>query len=68
MLIRPSEEMSGCCGGRSIPQGYTLWQYNGAKWEMKKDMSAPGARPSSPPKIPGAFAGQIRATPSVVTA
>lgn len=55
-----------CCGGRNIPMGYSLWEFSGASWTLKKDVSRPGARPSAPPKVPGLFAGQIRATPSVL--
>ena len=61
-------QMNICCFGRSVPVGYSLWQYDGAAWRLKKDASLPGARPSAPPKVPGLFPGQIRATPSVVAA
>lgn len=61
-------EMNLCCKGRNIPMGYSLWEYTGLTWKLKKDASLPGARPSAAPKVPGLFAGQIRATPSVVAA
>ncbi len=65
---QPDFQMSLCCFGRGVPAGYALWQYDGADWRLKKDASLPGARPSAPPKVAGLFAGQIRATPSVVAA
>lgn len=46
--------------------GYSLWEYTGAAWKLRKDASLPGAQPSAAPKSPGLFAGQIRALPSVV--
>lgn len=57
-----------CCNSRSIPMGYSLWEFTGLTWKLKKDASLPGARPSAAPKVPGLFAGQIRALPSVVAA
>lgn len=48
--------------------GYSLWEFTGLAWQLKKDASLPGARPSAAPKVPGLFAGQIRAIPSVVAA
>lgn len=61
-------EMGLCCKGRGIPMGYSLWEFTGLAWQLKKDASLPGARPSAAPKVPGLFAGQIRAIPSVVAA
>ena len=58
-------QMSMCCSGRAIPMGYSLWEFTGLTWKLKKDASLPGARPCVAPKVPGLFAGQIRALPSV---
>lgn len=55
-----------CCNSRKVPMGYSLWEFTGSSWSLKKDASRPGAKPSAPPKVPGLFAGQIRATPSVL--
>ena len=51
--------------GRKAGQGYALWEFNGGNWRLRKDVSVPGAAPSNPPRIPGIFDGQIRATASV---
>ena len=64
----PDFQMNICCLGRGIPMGYSLWEFTGLTWKLKKDASLPGARPSAAPKVPGLFAGQIRALPSVVAA
>ncbi len=61
------QPMAGSTHGRSAPAGYALWEFTGQAWKLKKDRSAPGAVPSEPPRIPGTFDGQLRATPSVVT-
>jgi hypothetical protein len=51
---------------RAAANGYALWEFNGGNWRLRKDASLPGASPSNPPRIPGIFDGQIRATESVV--
>ncbi len=66
--LAPDTQMQLCCDGRSIPMVYSLWEFTGLTWKLKKDASLPGARPSAAPKVPGLFAGQIRAMPSVVVA
>lgn len=58
-------ELGISCTGRSVPQGYALWEYTGETWSLRKDVSEPGAVPSGPPTIAGMFRGQLRATPSV---
>jgi len=45
--------------------GYTLWEFNGSDWRLKKNCSAEGAMPSEPPSVPGKFADQLRATACV---
>ncbi len=51
--------------GRRAPEGYSLWEFNGNEWKLRKDASSPGAQPSQPPRLPGTFVGQIRSTPSI---
>lgn len=46
--------------------GYTLWRYDGVKWQIKKDCPAEGAVTSLPPAIPGDFEGQLRSTSCVL--
>lgn len=50
---------------REAPMGYALWAFTNDGWELKKDVSVEGARPSAPPTLAGQFVGQIRSTPSV---
>jgi hypothetical protein len=45
--------------------GYSLWKFGEDGWHLAKDCSLQGAVPSGPPRAPGLFAGQIRATGSV---
>ena len=45
--------------------GYALWKFGEDGWHLAKDCSLKGAVPSGPPRAPGLFAGQIRATASV---
>jgi hypothetical protein len=47
------------------PAGYVLWEFDGLAWSLKKDLSASGFGPSSPPTVVGKFRGQIRATMAV---
>ena len=56
-------------GDQSIARGeiygYALWKYGEDGWQLAKDCSRTGAVPGCPPRAPGFFAGQIRATASV---
>ncbi|CAN5914837.1 hypothetical protein BH23PLA1_BH23PLA1_11340 [soil metagenome] len=45
--------------------GYCLWEFDGSSWVLKKDRSASGFVPSSPPTIAGRFRGQLRAIMAV---
>ncbi len=45
--------------------GYTLWEFDGNNWNIKRDRSEKGFVPSTPPKISGRFRGQLRAILSV---
>lgn len=60
-----SEIVAGSSKDREAPMGYALWLFTEEGWELKKDASVDGAKPSIPPKMPGQFVGQIRSTPSV---
>lgn len=42
--------------------GYTLWQFDGATWQMKKNCAVNEFVISRPPTLPGLFKGQLRAT------
>ncbi|MFO0904143.1 MAG: hypothetical protein U0939_14160 [Pirellulales bacterium] len=50
---------------RSAPMGYSLWEYTGQAWVLRKNASSPGAVPCEPPRVAGLFPGQIRSQPSV---
>lgn len=41
--------------------GYTLWMFDGAQWQLKKDCALEGGMVSPPPSVPGKFKGQLRA-------
>jgi len=45
--------------------GYSLWEFAGAAWILKKDRSDLGHVPSPPPSVPGRFRGHLRAVMSV---
>ncbi len=47
------------------PNGYSLWEFSGHRWDLRKDASIAGGVPGKPPRGPGLFAGQIRAVPSI---
>ncbi len=49
----------------SAPLGYTLWEFTGVDWALRKDVSLAGGTPGKPPRVPGHFPGQIRAVPSI---
>ncbi len=46
--------------------GYTLWRFDGAQWQVKKDCPADGAVTSPPPAVSGEFEGQLRSTSCVL--
>jgi hypothetical protein len=48
-----------------VKPGYSLWEFDGATWLLKKDRSKAGHVPSAPPSVPGRFRGQIRAVLAV---
>jgi hypothetical protein len=52
--------------GKMARHGYSLWEYNGKAWTLKKDCTVAGAVPGDAPRVAGRFRGQIRAIPSVV--
>ncbi len=67
-MIRPNEVVMGTRSSRSrsAPAGYSLWEFTGEAWVLRKDASAPGAVPCEPPRIAGLFPGQVRSQPSVI--
>lgn len=46
--------------------GYSLWEFDGTTWKLKKDRTVPGALPGNAPQVAGKFRGQLRSVPSVV--
>jgi hypothetical protein len=58
---------SGPSGNSSGPSclGYTMWEFDGQQWQVKKVSAYQGAVTSEPPAIPGRFKGQLRATACV---
>ena len=58
---------SGPTGNSSGPSafGYTMWEFDGERWQVKKVCAHQGAAVSEPPSIPGRFKGQLRATACV---
>ena len=55
----------GHSGGTPPPLGYSVWEYSGQDWALKKVCADNGGVPSEPPTIQGKFKGQLRATPCV---
>jgi hypothetical protein len=45
--------------------GYTMWEFDGQQWQVKKVCAIQGAVTSGPPVIPGRFKGQLRTTACV---
>ncbi|MBC8356654.1 MAG: hypothetical protein H8E66_32160 [Planctomycetes bacterium] len=52
--------------GAKARHGYSLWEYNGNEWSLKKDCTVLGAVPGGKPRVKGRFRGQMRMIPSVV--
>ena len=50
-------------GGRGAPMGKAIWQWNGDRWILKTIQSDNGGIAGDPPRLPGRFKGQLRATP-----
>ncbi len=46
--------------------GYSLWEFDGATWVLKKDRTVTGAIPGNAPQVAGRFRGQLRSIPSIV--
>ncbi|MEM8668090.1 MAG: hypothetical protein AAGG48_11270 [Planctomycetota bacterium] len=46
--------------------GYTLWRFDGSKWQIKKNCPVDGAVASPAPTFDGEFEGQLRATACVL--
>jgi hypothetical protein len=42
---------------RRQSNGYSVWRYQGGRWEMIEDRSKAGYVPGSPPNVPGDFEG-----------
>lgn len=45
--------------------GYSLWEYTGKEWAMKKDCSRQDCMPAKAPLAAGRFRGQLRVLVSV---
>ena len=67
-MIQSTDILMGAFSSRSrsAPMGYSLWEYTGQSWVMRKNVSSPGAVPGEPPRVAGLFPGQIRSQPSVL--
>ena len=49
---------------QAVKSGYSLWEYRGNEWMMKKDCSEAGFAPTGPPTSPGLFEGHLRSLSS----
>ncbi|QDT12580.1 hypothetical protein [Planctomycetes bacterium K23_9] len=54
----PTSGPSGC--------GYSIWQFDGSQWQLKKNCAIGDAQLGEPPAMEGKFKGQLRSTACVV--
>ncbi len=45
--------------------GHSIWEFDGAEWQLKKNCAVDGAVAGAPPSVPGKFKGQLRSTSCV---
>lgn len=50
------------------PYGTCLWEFDGSAWTVKSVESQNGGIVGEPPRQPGRFKGQLRATPCITGA
>jgi hypothetical protein len=54
---------AGFAPGGGIKGGFSLWQFTGGQWELRKHACEEGYEGGEPPREPGAFEGEVRKTP-----
>ncbi len=55
-------------GGQASAYGTTLWEFDGAQWNVKLNQPVDGGVVGEPPLLAGRFKGQLRTTPCLAPA